>query len=271
LPRSGNEELFREKGTAVPESFTRILEINEDFYFDPDGDGTVDRLCVSASPEKGRYKKAEVSLNGNTVPVYASADRYLPMVMQTEEHLVLYLACEENEGSGNIAVVDLSKDIPAFLGIPTREKDSGAGIPYLTEEDGWKETLPGDPNAFLLQSTVELITSFPAVTEYKVGTEGVPEQNGKAYMAVGETVLEALMNMKADLIDPDTGETLEKKRTFEVGSKWTVFRSDGETYIDFDVNGEGLVRLSEDSSGTWPEMIGGVAAEKLFKKVSDNS
>jgi hypothetical protein len=90
-------------------------------------------------------------------------------------------------------------------------------------------------------------------------------------MAVGETVLEALMNMKADLIDPDTGETLEKKRTFEVGSKWTVFRSDGETYIDFDVNGEGLVRLSEDSSGTWPEMIGGVAAEKLFKKVSDNS
>ena len=77
--------------------------------------------------------------------------------------------------------------------------------------------------------------------------------------------------MKVDLIDPDTGETVEKDRTFEEGSRWTVFRSDGETYIDFDVNGEGLVRLSGESSDSWPEKIRGTAVNKLFKQVSDNS
>ena len=77
--------------------------------------------------------------------------------------------------------------------------------------------------------------------------------------------------MKADLIDPDTGKTVEKDRTFEEGSRWMVVRSDGETYIDFDVNGEGLVRLSGDPSGTWPKKVGGTAVDKLFKEVSDNS
>ena len=153
------------------------------------------------------------------------------------------------------------------MGFPTQD----TGIPYLKNEDGWTETLPGDPMAFLLQSTVDLITSFPAVAEYKVGTDGVPVQTGKVYTAYGETVLESLAKMKVDLIDPDTGETVEKDRTFEEGSRWTVFRSDGETYIDFDVNGEGLVRLSGESSDSWPEKIRGTAVNKLFKQVSDNS
>ena len=260
LLRSANEELFREKGTAVPESFVRFLEINEEYFFDRDGDGTNDRICVSASPVNGRYKKAEISLNGQSVTCYASADRFVPMIMETGNSRWLYLACEENEGPGNIAVVDLSKETPAFLGIPLQE----TGIPYLTNEDGWAETLPGDPKTFLLESTVNLITAFPAVTEYRVGPEGAPDVTGKVYMAIGETTLKALAKMKADLIDPDTGETVEKGRTFEAGSQWTVFRSDGETYIDFDVNGEGLVRLSGDPSGTWPEKIGGTAVNKLF-------
>ena len=261
------EELFREKGTTVPKTFARVFEINEDYYFDRDGDGTTDRICVSASPENGRYKKADVSLNGQSVLCLARADRFVPMIMETGDGLWLYLACEENEGPGEIAVVDLSKDPPIFLGVPTQD----TGIPYLKNEDGWTETLPGDPMAFLLQSTVDLITSFPAVAEYKVGTDGVPVQTGKVYTAYGETVLESLAKMKVDLIDPDTGETVEKGRIFEAGSRWTVVRSDGETYIDFDVNGEGLVRLSGDSSGTWPEKIGGTAVGKLFKEVSDNS
>ena len=267
LLRSANEELFREKGTTVPESFVRVFEINEDYYFDCDGDGTTDRICVSASPENGRYKKADVSLNGQSVLCLARADRFVPMIMETGDGLWLYLACEENEGPGEIAVVDLSKDPPIFLGVPTQD----TGIPYLKNEDGWTETLPGDPMAFLLQSTVDLITSFPAVAEYKVGTDGVPVQTGKVYTAYGETVLESLAKMKVDLIDPDTGETVEKDRTFEEGSRWTVFRSDGETYIDFDVNGEGLVRLSGESSDSWPEKIRGTAVNKLFKQVSDNS
>ena len=268
LLRSANEELFREKGTTVPETFVRAFEINEDYYFDRDGDGTTDRICVSASRENGRYKKAEITLNGQSVTCHVrEAERFVPMIMEAGDGLWLYLACEENEGPGDIAVVDISKDPSIFLGVPTRD----TGIPYRTNEYGWAETLPGDPRTFLLESTVDLITSFPAVAEYKAGADGVPEQTGKVYMANGETVLESLAKMKVDLIDPDTGETVEKGRIFEAGSRWTVVRSDGETYIDFDVNGEGLVRLSGDSSGTWPEKIGGTAVGKLFKEVSDNS
>lgn len=267
LLRSANAGLFREKGTTVPESYTQIFSVNEDFFCDCDGDGTGDRIRVSASPENGKYRKAEVSLNGRTVQCYAAADRFAPMLMKTGGRCVLYLACEDDKVPGDIAVIDLSKDDPAYMGIPTQS----TGIPYAADEDGWTETLPGDPEAFLLESTVELITSFPAVSEYKVGTDGVPEQSGEVYLAAGETVLKSLTRMKADLIDPETGDPVEKDRTFEAGSEWTVFRSDGETYIDFSVNGEGLVRLSGDPSGTWPEKIGGVAADRLFEKKSDRS
>ncbi|MBP3879090.1 MAG: hypothetical protein J6D46_02125 [Lachnospiraceae bacterium] len=267
LLRSANAELFKEKGTTVPDSFTQVFAINEDFFCDCDGDGTSDRIRVSASPENGKYRKAEVSLNGRTVQCYAAADRFAPMLMKTGGRCVLYLACEDDKVPGDIAVVDLSKDDPAYMGIPTQS----TGIPYAADEDGWTETLPGDPEAFLLESTVELITSFPAVSEYKVGTDGVPEQSGEVYLAVGETVLKSLTRMKTDLIDPETGRTVEKDRTFEAGSRWTVFRSDGENYIEFNVNGEGLVRLSGDPSGTWPEKIGGVEADRLFEKISEKS
>ena len=268
LLRSANKELFREKGTTVPESFARVFEINEDYYFDRDDDGTNDRVCVSASPVNGRYKKAEVSLNGQSVTCHVrEADRFVPMIMEAGDDLWLYLACEKNDGPGDIAVIDLSKDTPAFLGIPTQD----TGIPYLTDEDGWTETLPGDPMRFLLESKVDLITVVPAAAEYRVGAEGAPEQTGTVYMAVGETILESLTKMKADLIDPDTGETVEKNRTFEAGSRWTVFRSDGETYIDFEVNGEGRVQLSGAPSGAWPGEIGGTAVNTPCKEVSDNS
>ena len=270
LLRSANKDLFREKGTSVPNSAVRVFEINEDHIFDRDSDGTADRIRVSANPVEGLYKKAEVTLNGQSAQCYFTAftvDRIVPVVMKTGDGCWLYLACEDSKGPGNIAVFDISKDIPENMGIPT----GNTGIPYLAGEDGWTEILPGDPEAFLLESTVDLITSFPAVTEYKMDAEGLPKQTGEVYMAFGDTVLESLLKLKADLIDPDTGEPVEKSRTFKEGSRWTVLRSDGETYIEFDVNGEGLVRLTGNPSEGWPKKIGGAAADTLFKKVSDNS
>ena len=64
LLRSANKDLFREKGTSVPNSAARVFEINEDCIFDRDSDGTADRICVSANPVEGLYKKAEVHEHG---------------------------------------------------------------------------------------------------------------------------------------------------------------------------------------------------------------
>ncbi|MBO5359696.1 MAG: DUF3298 domain-containing protein [Clostridia bacterium] len=262
-------ELFNKKYTVAPESYAVALSEWNDVEFDMNpSDGKKDAVSVGLSyfTEEGSYKDISLNLNGDEFTVedvYAfSAEYYL---VNSNGRYFIYLVPHGYNDYTNILIYDLNGNEIKEAG----ELDRTA-FGSLVREDENKDThqaklLFNNPTQFVLETTFDILGTYAAYKNYTVNSEtGMPESTDELY-TIDKKFAHVLTSKEAFNVKilPDM-----KTELIKAGSKFTLLRTDGKTYVDAKLGDGRECRINVERNRTDYQLcINGTPEYELFEEI----
>ncbi len=204
-------ELFCEKYMNVPEAYIVRLPLDQSFFTDLDGDGTLEELnCTGYFNKTDRFYTQfgiYTDLNGHYQYEELFAYDFQPYYVKTEDgNHYIYLFCEESEG-GNRQMMLVVYNVNG--GVLTRVGEKNVAPAYIPSDTF---VLPLDPNHMLLDNYDSLAQDAEI---YMVGSDGMPvkknseEEVAEYYDVEPEDAvdLDSLQLMSADDTDRELADT----------------------------------------------------------------
>lgn len=251
-------QLVREKYRNVPESYGTEFAFGQNFYFDLDGDGSLDCLDVTAGEsESGGYEDMTVWLNGE--PCVGNDISYMiePVLLHTKDGKNwLYVGQQYPDDFWVFQVYDVSHGYPENVGIVY------SGCKNYISDSGYyiKEVLT-DPDSFMLETWTNLLGIEYGYDSCHVGADGLPVKENDGYFIDSERNFTMLNDLSVTLVDEagnSLGEAMLKK-----GDTVTYCRTDGYTYADLKLSDGRIGRVFTEQSD-WNYTVEGADIGELF-------
>ncbi len=246
-------EIFEEKYTQVPDSYVIPLLQNADFTpeMDVNGNGKTEKLSIVTEYEYEDYddwKNYSVKLGNRQISLDTSSYSIEPYIVKNKDEYYLY-ASTSMEGGGCLYVVNLAD----LTYDPDRISFDEIGRYFFDYGDdgdsNWNantKTAFTDPEAFYLETRMDLLSTYSGYRTYHVDEEGYPVSNELYKLDDISFVLKAKTDMICDQVDED-GNIISSDVQMKKDDYLMFVRTDGESFVDFQVvDGSDLEISGED-------------------------
>ena len=253
--------LFRSGYAVRPVSRAVALPPDLPYFGDLTGDGKTDRLTVSCeTDEYDEYIDTQSVLLNDThsfedVLAYSAE----PVLLHTSDGMsFLYVQNLLDDDYRQITVYRFSNGkaekvdtVPGGFGCAASDTDAGG-------------LLPTGPDAFVLESRTELLSTAVGRRVCHVGKDGVPEAVDEWYTLAQPVALTLLRELRVETLGADGAQTGET--TLPAGTKLVYFRTDAERFADLRTADGGEVRV-QVGRADWGFTADGVDVRELFDGV----
>lgn len=236
-------------GTSVPLSF--------DF-----GTGTVQELRVvpTWSDETGACERLTFYLDEESTEVSLHSYETTPVLVHMGEgEDYLYLEGISENDYPFLEIYALSGDRPPVL---LHDTIWGTGL----HRDMWTEPFPTtlltDPDAFLLDTRMELLSTYNAYRSYRIAADGSLVPEDLWYTIDADITLTSLVALRADVLGTDRSVT-EADVLLPAGTQCTLLRTDGSSWVEVQLDDGRECRLAV-SNEQWPQLVDGKPADQCF-------
>ena len=236
-------------GTSVPLSF--------DF-----GTGTAQELRVvpTWSEETGACERLTFYLDEESTEVSLHAYEITPILVHMGEgEDYLYLEGVSENDYPFLEIYALFDDRPPVL---IRDTIWGTGL----HRDGWTEPFPTtlltDPTEFLLDTRMDLLSTYSAHRSYHIAADGALVPAERWYTIDANITLTSLVDLQADVLGADRSVT-EAGVLLPAGTKCTLLRTDGSSWVEVQLDDGRECRLSVTNE-QWPQLVDGKPADQCF-------
>ena len=279
-----------ESGEMVPDSFIAPFDPDAVTQVDVDGDGSLEEISVSAVMDEDgscAYTKRTISLSGgsNSDSVilqdtyYYSAEYYL---VKSGENMYLYCFDHEDNDYVELKAYRLSGGGLEALPYGSDEdaEQVGSDTGNLSPRETWESGITADsadnitvqypltdPDAMQLSSRMNALSTYSAYRTYSAspGPDGYLTSLDPYYIVDAVRTVTLKQNITLTVVGEDGIGTEEKM--FTAGSIFTLYRTDGMTFVDLKADADGsIVRVSGDFR-QWPHVVMGIQEEELFDGV----
>ena len=265
-----NPELFSDAYTAHTGSYTRPVGTVYPVMADLNGDGTTEKVSLNARPsedgEKGSYTALRVALGDKEClheTYFFNARGVLLHTAAGKNYL--YVQSITDNDYRILSVFDLNGETPVFKGelngtgftARYRKDSADADLWYLDEQ------FISTPDSFLLDSHMDLMSTYSASRRYKVGDDGMPAALTDSYEIDSDLVLTSLTDIPADLVDPDSGAVTKKSAILPKGAKCSLYSTNGTDTVDLKTGDGAVYRFTV--TGDWPQMVNGLRLDQAFE------
>ena len=252
IPYAGNENLFADRLTARPASYTAVQGTMPGIRDDVTGDGIPEAITVTLD-DHGMYDDVSgdvhVHINDKDYTVWTgdSLGRKTAVVHPGNGRSYLYIINAGYNGWDCLVTVDVTG------GGATYVKEEYLSLPVL--EDGdlvWAyEQAIARPEHFYLSHVTDALSSNNAIGVYRAGADGAPELTSPWYELQYFHRLTIKAEVTVKTVDNDGKVTGEK--TLAPGDEIILYRTDDKTWVDAwlnDADGT-MVRIFADLEN-WP-------------------
>ena len=236
-------------GTSVPLSF--------DF-----GTGTVQELRVvpTWSDETGACERLTFYLDEESTEVSLHSYETTPVLVHMGEgEDYLYLEGISENDYPFLEIYALSGDRPPVL---LHDTIWGTGL----HRDMWTEPFPTtlltDPDALLLDTRMELLSTYNAYRSYRIAADGSLVPEDLWYTIDADITLTSLVALRADVLGTDRSVT-EAGVLLPAGTQCTLLRTDGSSWVEVQLDDGRECRLAV-SNEQWPQLVDGKPADQCF-------
>ena len=289
-------EIFNPKYTVVPDSFIVPLDPDAVTQVDVDGNGSLEKISVSAVMDEDgscAYTKRTITLSGGSNggdsgngdssilqdTYYYSAEYYL---VKSGEDMFLY--CFDHEDNDYVELKAYLLSGGHLEALPYGSDDNaelvGSDTGNLSPRETWESGIAADsadnitvqyplidPDAMQLSSRMNALSTYSAYRTYSA----TPGPDGYLSPLDPYYIVDAVrtVTLKQDVTLPVVGEdgTGTEEGQFTAGSAFTLYRTDGTTFVDLKSDTDGsIVRVNSDFS-QWPHIVMGMEEEALFDGV----
>lgn len=139
----------------------------------------------------------------------------------------------------------------------------GTGFGRSTGENSGAAELPTNPEHFLLETRMDLLSTASGRRSYHVVEDGMPAADTPYYEVTTDIVLTASQELTADFINPDTGNVLKEHISVPEGSQLKRFRTDNAAYMDMLMEDGQICRFQVDSASC-PQTVNGISSYDCF-------
>ncbi|MBR2742143.1 MAG: DUF3298 and DUF4163 domain-containing protein [Clostridia bacterium] len=267
IPFAEYPDLIADEYKTVPEAYgVQLLSYTHSFY-DTDGDGDMDRICVSGvTNEYGSFENVTITLDDENFTEDYESYSEQPMLMHTDSgNTYLYIFGQDLDGFPMLTVFDISAGTIKKVG----EAPYGMHSVYTGAEPDDEEVyrakleIPTDPNSFRLDAAVRDITVDRGWDVFAADENGMPSAENGFFTIEYPTIYRVFAELDTTVLDANGAET-DEILTLEPGDVVTRIRTDDATYSDFLLaDGETVVRASF-TIGDDGNSFGGLPSDEVF-------
>ena len=236
-------------GTSVPLSFDFGTRTVQELRVVPtwsDETGACERLTFYLDEES-----TEVSLHSyETTPV---------LVHMGEGEDYLYLEGISENDYPFLEIYALSGDRPPVL---LHDTIWGTGLHRDMRTEPFPTTLLTDSDAFLLDTRMELLSTYNAYRSYRIAADGSLVPEDLWYTIDADITLTSLVALRADVLGTDRSVT-EADVLLPAGTQCTLLRTDGSSWVEVQLDDGRECRLAV-SNEQWPQLVDGKPADQCF-------
>ena len=189
-----------------------------------------------------------------------TAFEMMPLIVRTADgKSYLYLETLQENDWRNLEVFDITPDCPVYVGsIP-------ASLPrYWDDEEQVSVTeIPANPDDMVLQSRIDVLSSYSGEKQYTIGEDGMAVPVEDYYTVANPMTIKTVRELPAQAVNPETHEAGEQI-SVPVGEELKICFTDGEGYADLMRADGSLVRVQFDKS-EWPHTIAGEDESSYFE------
>ena len=279
IPFAAYPDLFTGKYGPAEGEFARMLDPYQQNMVDLDGDGQTEIVWVTGSygfEDSFAYEMLEVIVGErgcSEEEYFFSWDSYV-LHTQDGRNFVLTETTSDNDYT-NLHVFEIKNGKPSHVG-----KLEGTGFASVYHErpeagDGSDEGSDDydmswyvdkypilSPSCFALSKQMNLMSTYNTVRFYEMGEDGMPSPLTDYYEIHAERTLTSLTAMEVELVDPATGERTGETMELTEGSSCTLWRTNGEDYVDLLLEDGTAFRVDVDAE--WPQSVNGIPLEEAF-------
>lgn len=261
LSNSEYPDAVKQKYQNIPEDYTVELTLSDDFYYDVDGNGFGDDICITAHvSEYDMYEKYIISINNNQSEISDYVYGVESVLVHASDKNYLYIEITRENDWRELIVYDISS------GQARNKKTIAAGWASEmvdTEENLVLEQVMTDPNSFDLETRTDVLSTVTGSKNYRISDTGLPETDDVYYTLSTEYVFTLLQPLEVSIVNDTTGDTAGKMMLQE-GLDVIYLRTDNETFADLELVNGTIVRV-EVKYGAWPTTINGIDINEIFE------
>ena len=269
-------DLFTDKYGKAEGAYTVPLYQWQNLKLDITGDGRADNFLVSGDMgDYGSIPAFHIVINdrdyefGEEDGWYAWYYGLEPLLVHTDaDKWYLYLTCTSDNDLEETMVFDLNGRKPKIAGT----MDGSSATLYFSEDGKWgvhsAESPIVHPESFRMQTRLQVLSTLNASKEYRTGDDGMPVTEETTWRIDSLRTLTLKENTSFDIVDENGQETGRSKKIRKDGIL-TLYRTDGESFVDAKTQDDMIVRIRIDREGDygWPQYVNGYELEELFEGI----
>lgn len=252
-------EIFKEEYLEVPECYGVEFVTEKEFYYDTDGNGTLDSILVGGlQGEYGNYETVSVLLNGVWYEEDVLCYQIAPVLIHMgDAKNYLYMGQQYSDGYWVYSIFDISG------GTIEKIEDVYSGMHNIInpEEEYYAFQVLTDPQHFLMDTYTYMLGTAYGYNTYHVGENGLPEKEHDWYTIDNHMEYTMLKDLSVSIVDEEGNKTGTTE--LKSGEKVIYYRTDGENWADLMLKDGSIVRVNPvNEDGIWE--IDGTDIEEIF-------
>lgn len=214
---------------------------------DLNGDGITDYISVTRNynGDMDFSESYDVTVNGNTFTQETYCYGLEAFLVKSGNNSYLYVQRTVENDYQSVCVFQITENSVEYMG-----EFSGGMVSFTNSSD------------FKIAKRMDLLSTFFALADCSVGSDGMPVEKEGIYKVQGEISIVSTTELTVDLLDEE-GQLTGKSSTFPAGTKYQFSVTDGNTFVDMITNDGQRCRLYVVDQ--WPPMVNGMDAEECFE------
>ena len=241
IPIKGNEKLFTKEYRVIPEAYAMEVPLNSDFYYDLDGDGTLEAVSViSYSSENEVYEKQTIRIDQKELLTEEvngfNVDPVLLHCADGSNYLYIENGLLNDYGQLSVYCLDKKQVEKVTLAYYAWHFESEEGDPV-------GQYVVTDPEDFLLDVHTDILSTVTGHQHFHVGKDGKPAAEKDWYDFTYFVALKLKKPLKVTIVEEETGKETGSE-TLKEGTKVTYYRTDGKNYADLQLSDNRVARVA---------------------------
>ena len=262
---SENPELFKD---SIHKQEGNWAITGSSAYLDTDGDGSYESLRVEDGydheGDNNFIKEINVVVNDNSTTFELFSYKNSCTWIKSGSNYFLYVTSLEENDWKSTHVYKLSGETVTEVGAVTGYV-SASKIEYAYDESGFSSEMTGcmyNPDKFYFGNRMNILSTYSGVRLSRVGEDGMPAPIEEWFKAYATFEITSKVELELEEVD-ETGNVVTTNK-LDLGTPFTFYRTDGETYVDLQTHKGTIYRVHIDKK-EWPQKINGQDVEKIFE------
>ncbi|MBR6402182.1 MAG: DUF3298 domain-containing protein [Eubacterium sp.] len=265
---------------AIPISFTENPEIFNDkysknegdwalngdnVYIDSDGNGIYERITVEEKRASDHVDGFNIFIDDQEYEVDLKGQSHSYVWIKRGDKYFLYVTTYDENNTSRLNVYSITPDDVQDV-YSGEEGLKPSNLKYVFGEDVEGEIVGciSDPDRFYIGTKVQALSEYIGIRVAKVGDDGIPVPKDELYYKIDtfdNKKLTSKVPLELDKVDRE--ENILGKETIPEGTKFTIYRTDNESFVDIRAEKGDFYRVYFDVN-TNLQKINGMDIEEVF-------